>query len=165
MSIPSFSSQRALGCEAQIARARSAPESIVNVQNRIDSAHHRFLIEGIRSYVDDCSCAICENGCIDVSLCSVSHNFATIPIMQRWCDATTSLIPGGGHLILWSGWARPSVLKLTDRYCIVRVVKRLIRQSHRSTLHTNFRFSVSPRYETIFNRTVVDIIPHFHNEK
>jgi len=161
-----FNGVTSIGCKAQLARARSGSQSILEVL----AADALSIGDDVREHIEPvspsaCMCRISENGCIDPSECLVSHKLYSIPIITRWCDETTCRIRGGGPLILWSGWARPAAMKLLGRYASNGRVRSLVSRSHPRTLHTRLRFSLSSRHDPEINQLVMDIRSNKKGEK
>jgi hypothetical protein len=163
--VPSFTGATQLGCQAQLIRARGPPQSIAEVlqadllalnDEPIDTHMLPIVYSG-------CGCRISENGCIDPSECRISHPLFRIPILSRWCDQTTCRLRGGGALLLWSGWARPSVMKILGRFPTVDQALWLISRSHPRTLHVRWRYQYIPRHDEELNSTVIDLFSNQHN--
>lgn len=165
--IPRFTGTRALGCSIQVERARSSDTSVFLVKDADSKAlEARSLIATVSPEMfTGCRCRIAENGCIDPSECPVTHLKIPIPVITRWCDATTSLIQGAGHLVFWSGWARPAVLSITARFPTVNQVRALLARSDQRTTHVNFRFDYRIRTDAETGLIVVDVSPKAHSEK
>ncbi|UDM59940.1 putative structural/gag protein [Cryphonectria naterciae fusagravirus 1] len=87
-----------------------------------------------------CSCRINEVGSLVQGQCSVPHTLYQIPSLNRWCDGTTSAIAGGCYLALWSGWARPAVMRLLGRAPTAEAILHLLGNTHKCMRHDSWRF-------------------------
>jgi hypothetical protein len=158
--IPKFQGSGQIGCNDQVHYARVTNQTF-NAFIQSDARlveYERSTFDSIRQNVThpDCRCMICENGCINVMHCFVKHTMHSLPKLERWCDLTTSIIDGGGHLIFWSGWARPSVLKLEGRWPTIKDVQSLLARSHSSTKHVSYKFRVETHFDDTLNTTLCD---------
>lgn len=156
-----------LGCQRQVSRARERVSTALEVKDADNIALSKCDLKTIiaPTSVIFCGCKIAENGCIDPSECQQCHRTCPVPTLIRWCDSATCLLIGSGHLIFWSGWARPSVLHLSGRFPTVSRVRQMFAASNARTLHTSYRFDYKNRKDDFYGDWVVDIIPKKHTEK
>jgi len=157
--IESFTGVSQIACRNQLLRARGPAQTIADILLLDGLAlNNEPLTEHMSDiFYGGCGCKISENGCIDPSECRISHKLYRIPTINRWCDATTSHMRGAGALLLWSGWARPSAMKLLGRHPTVDQVTHLISNSHPRTLHTSWRYQFSLRHDPQLQTNVLDI--------
>jgi hypothetical protein len=136
--ISPFTKATANGCAAQVQRAKHCSQLVSEIVQHESGLSVNVNAPALHAA---CGCRIAENGCLDVSLCHVTHPLHAVPFLERWCDVSTCLVQGGGHLIAWSGWARPAVLKLLGRYPRVGDVRGVLEKTHRSVSHRGMSMS------------------------
>lgn len=164
MSVPKFTGYSTIACSAQLARARRMSQTehdVLSTDNALISAVG--LQKMVRSVLDPpCGCAISENGCVDVSLCTQYHTHIPVPVISRWCDQTTALLVNCGALVFWSGWARPSVLSIIGRAPTVAQTRSMLQRSYKATSHIKYKFVVHKRYDELLQSDVLDISASHH---
>lgn len=157
--VPTYTGASDTSCQAQLARSRGPAQTI----DEIFMADSLALNDSdIKNHVADvhysgCGCRISENGCIDPSECRAAHTLYRVPVINRWCDQTTCQLRGAGALILWSGSARPAVLKILGRHPTVEQVIWLIQRSHPKILHSRWKFDFTTRMDEDLNEVVIDV--------
>lgn len=163
--VPVFRGNKPNGCKWQVSRARNGVQTIADVLHADALLLDEIKLENmIRPQHDvGCDCRIAENGLIDKSLCRKIHVLYPIPFLARWCDVTTCRLRGGGHLLYWSGWARPSVVALLGRHPTREQVAHLIARSDKSVHHAKFKFSHTPRFDDQLSMLVYDVRSDFRN--
>lgn len=133
--IPAYNGTSPIGTQAQVARARDPQQTLLQLHNALDE--YEQTVDEPR--LEGCQCRIACNGSIDVRECLILHMVHPLPPLDRWYDDTTSAIKTFGYTIFWSGWARPSVVKLLGRDPTPSQIRLLYARSHRAARH-NFRF-------------------------
>nr|WON42280.1 hypothetical protein [Actinidia fungus negative-stranded RNA virus 2] len=122
------------GCANQVARA-SVPVDLIQLKES------EAAITTPTSFTDaspTCKCRISENGCIDCCECPDGHALFQIPVLSRWNWAIVDCMRGVSFLYGWSGWAAPSVLKLTGRWPTVQTIRHIWTRTHRRLKHNNW---------------------------
>nr|QXN75411.1 MAG: hypothetical protein [Grapevine-associated negative single-stranded RNA virus 1] len=161
MAVPRYEGSSPLGCGMQVRRARVCTQELALIKEQDDELsiidRETFKIRARAENYILCECRIAENGCIDPSWCNVKHTLHAVPRMERWCDLTTAEIDGGAHLLFWSGWARPSVLKLYGRWINKRTLRHALEHSHARTKHIGFYFSYTVQFDRELECTLVQL--------